>query len=195
MTATEDSDEKTPAAPAEDIAQGFTAGEKLHAVHLTDEELAAARDALPENPGALLGGELPETALDAPVPDAPQLGAVPEDVADPFTWTEFLGAPAGKDAPWEELVGTGPEDAKRPRIVVSPEAFESVAKASSFIPVLEKSPIPRAPRGKVIIAGHFLPEVKTQLQKLSEQRKTSVQNLLGEALNDLFIKYKKPPIA
>ncbi len=195
MTHSQDSDENMPEAPAEDVAQGFSAGEKLHAVRLTDEELDAVRDALPENPGALLGGDLPEAEATVSEPEAALLGAVPEDVANPFTWTEFLGAPADKDAPWEQLVGTGPEDAKKPRIVVSPEAFESVAEASSFIPVLEKSPIPRAPQGKVIIAGHFLPEVKTQLQKLSEQRKTSVQNLLGEALNDLFIKYKKPPIA
>jgi len=45
------------------------------------------------------------------------------------------------------------------------------------------------------IAGHFLAEVAWQLRGLAIERRTTVQALLGEALNDLFQKHGKPEIA
>ena len=45
------------------------------------------------------------------------------------------------------------------------------------------------------IAGHFPVEVSWQLRELAVERRTTVQALLGEALNDLFQKHGKPEIA
>jgi hypothetical protein len=49
--------------------------------------------------------------------------------------------------------------------------------------------------GKKTIAAHFDPAVSRQLKQLGLDRDTSTQALLREALNDLFTKYGKPPIA
>lgn len=55
--------------------------------------------------------------------------------------------------------------------------------------------------GKKYISGHFDPEVWAQLQEIimkrtiAAQKKVSLQELLAEALNDLFKKHGKPPIA
>jgi hypothetical protein len=51
------------------------------------------------------------------------------------------------------------------------------------------------------LTGYFPPAVKLQLLELSLQRKkdtmqrVTIQDLLAEALNDLFAKYGKPEIA
>lgn len=58
---------------------------------------------------------------------------------------------------------------------------------------------PRAPQpgrvGKVSVAGHFAPEVRRQLKRLAADGDTTVQALLGEALNDLFAKHGMAEIA
>lgn len=55
-----------------------------------------------------------------------------------------------------------------------------------------EQPAPRAGagsrRGTKLIGGHFPPEVSTQLRILAAEGQTTVQNLLAEALNDLFVK-------
>ena len=45
------------------------------------------------------------------------------------------------------------------------------------------------------IAAHFPEEVAWQLRQLAVERRSTVQALMGEALNDLFQKYGKPEIA
>lgn len=50
-------------------------------------------------------------------------------------------------------------------------------------------------QGTKAITGHFDPAVSKQLKQLSLDQDSSVQALLAEALNDLFTKYSKPPIA
>jgi hypothetical protein len=45
------------------------------------------------------------------------------------------------------------------------------------------------------IAAHFPPEVAWQLRELAVQRRTTSQALLAEALNMLFERYGKPPLA
>lgn len=45
------------------------------------------------------------------------------------------------------------------------------------------------------IAAHFPEDVAWQLRALAVDRKTTVQNLMAEALNDLFAKYGKPEVA
>jgi hypothetical protein len=49
--------------------------------------------------------------------------------------------------------------------------------------------------GKRQIAAFFEPEVGRALKLLAAEGDTTVQALLSEALNDLFAKHGKPPIA
>ena len=49
--------------------------------------------------------------------------------------------------------------------------------------------------GKVSVAGYFAPEVRRQLRRLAADADTTIQALLGEALNDLFAKHGVPEIA
>jgi hypothetical protein len=48
---------------------------------------------------------------------------------------------------------------------------------------------------KTNITGYFPPAVKKQLRMLAAEHETTIQDLLAEALNDLFAKYGKPEIA
>ena len=50
-------------------------------------------------------------------------------------------------------------------------------------------------RGKKVVSGYFDTEVSKQLKILCVEQDTSLQALLTEALNDLFIKHGKSPIA
>ena len=54
---------------------------------------------------------------------------------------------------------------------------------------------PRTRVGTKQVAAHFPEDVAWQLRALAVDRKTTVQNLLAEALNDLFAKYGKPEVA
>ncbi len=54
---------------------------------------------------------------------------------------------------------------------------------------------PRTRVGTKQVAAHFPEDVAWQLRALAVDRKTTVQNLMAEALNDLFAKYGKPEIA
>ena len=49
--------------------------------------------------------------------------------------------------------------------------------------------------GKRQVAAYFPIPVQKQLKLLMVEHDTTVQNLLAEALNDLFAKYGKPEIA
>ena len=56
--------------------------------------------------------------------------------------------------------------------------------------------LPPSRAGKKALIGYFDPDVSKQLkQMMLDQDRNSVQELLKEALNDLFQKYRKPPIA
>jgi hypothetical protein len=57
------------------------------------------------------------------------------------------------------------------------------------------SPLPPSRQGKKTVAGFFDTAVSTQLKQIGLDRNLTVQDLLTEAINDLFKKYKKPPIA
>ncbi|HEX4772225.1 MAG TPA: ribbon-helix-helix domain-containing protein [Bryobacteraceae bacterium] len=66
--------------------------------------------------------------------------------------------------------------------------------------VLEKTAEPPtfvAPsrRGKIAVTAFYDPDVRMQLKILAAERKTSIQELVTEALNGLFERYGKPPIA
>ena len=49
--------------------------------------------------------------------------------------------------------------------------------------------------GKASVTGYFRPEVRRQLRRLAADADTTIQALLGEALNDLFAKHGLPEIA
>ena len=49
--------------------------------------------------------------------------------------------------------------------------------------------------GRRQIAGFFAPQVGKQLRGLAVERDTTIQALLAEGLNDLFVKHGKPPLA
>ena len=77
--------------------------------------------------------------------------------------------------------------ASEPEKVVAPKPQQPQSSA--------KSEIPPSRVGKKAIAGHFDPVVGKQLRQLALDNDTTVQALLEEALNDLFLKYGKSPIA
>ncbi len=58
-----------------------------------------------------------------------------------------------------------------------------------------RSELPPVRQGKKMISGYFDPAVARQLKQLALDNDSTVQALLGEALNELFIKYNKKPIA
>ena len=48
--------------------------------------------------------------------------------------------------------------------------------------------------GKANVTGYFPPAVKRQLRVLAAEQDTTIQALLGQALNDLFARYGKPEV-
>ena len=87
--------------------------------------------------------------------------------------------------------------------MVKPNALQAVldrAKAS-VEPVESSAPLPdrvtpepiakqssSTRQGTKLIGGHFAPEVSTQLRIIAAEESTTVQSLLAEALDDLFVK-------
>jgi hypothetical protein len=55
--------------------------------------------------------------------------------------------------------------------------------------------LPPSRQGKKAITGYFDPAVSRQLRQLALDKDTTVQALLSEGLNELFIKYGRNPIA
>lgn len=73
-------------------------------------------------------------------------------------------------------------------------------------PVRRKSPkkavrktakveVPPSRSGRVLIGGHFAPEVQTALKIIAAEERTTMQALLTEAINTVFAKRHKPEIA
>jgi hypothetical protein len=55
--------------------------------------------------------------------------------------------------------------------------------------------VPPSREGKKPVTGFFTPEISRQIKKLGLDQDKTMQDLLQEALNDLFRKYDLPPIA
>ena len=77
---------------------------------------------------------------------------------------------------------------------LSPSAEMKVEELSTSTPPKNKHHRPSR-RSTKMIGAHFPREVSTALNILSAEQDTTNQALLAEALNDLFSKYGKPPIA
>lgn len=78
------------------------------------------------------------------------------------------------------------------------QAMLDRAKAGGDTPALEpiatpnaSKPLPAGRQGTKLIGGHFAPEVSTQLRILAAEEGSTVQSLLAEALDDLFVKKGK----
>jgi hypothetical protein len=77
------------------------------------------------------------------------------------------------------------------------------AKAAGDTPATPSSPAAATPakaapsgrQGTKLIGGHFPPEVSTQLRILAAEEGATVQSLLAEALEDLFVKKGKGRVA
>ena len=94
---------------------------------------------------------------------------------------------AKRSADLRKAMLSGAQPAGAPRSAVAGEpTVELVASAESLRPGRE---------GKSNVTGYFPPEVKKQLRLLAAEHDTTIQNLLAEALNDLFSKNGKPEIA
>ena len=81
---------------------------------------------------------------------------------------------------------------------------QSVKKVASVAePMVAVVPVPTAPgrtlspsrEGRVLVGGHFAPEVQTALKIMAAQERTTIQMLLAEAINGLFAKRHMPQIA
>lgn len=94
------------------------------------------------------------------------------------------------------------------------QAVLNHAKAKSEEPAVEKAPATPRPKAKSapaktvpapkatqpgrtgtkLIGGHFPPEVSTQLRIIAAEEDTTIQALLAEALDDLFVKKGKKKV-
>ena len=65
---------------------------------------------------------------------------------------------------------------------------DKTAVATQISEPVSAKPAMNGRKGTKLIGGHFAPEVSTQLRILAAEEGTTVQKLLAEALNDLFVK-------
>lgn len=89
---------------------------------------------------------------------------------------------------------------KRPNLAAVAAAAGSTRRrdpepAPPPTPEAREPATPRTRVGTKQIAAHFPEDVAWQLRALAVERKTTVQNLMAEALNDLFAKHGKPEVA
>lgn len=67
--------------------------------------------------------------------------------------------------------------------------------ATSAAPVTTLKSIAPSRSGRVLIGGHFAPEVQTALKIIAAEERTTIQALLAEGINTVFAKRHKPEIA
>jgi hypothetical protein len=58
----------------------------------------------------------------------------------------------------------------------------------------DQKPVP-ARAGRVLVGGHFAPEVQIALKVIAAEERTTVQALLAEGINTVLAKRGKPEIA
>ena len=59
----------------------------------------------------------------------------------------------------------------------------------------EKTQVNNYRNGRKAITGYFEEEISIQLKQMALDKRCTLQDLLKEAFNDLFLKYNKPPFA
>lgn len=73
-------------------------------------------------------------------------------------------------------------------------AQQAVA-AVEVLPMRAGKRPPGAREGRVLIGGHFAPEVQTALRIIAAEERTTIQALLAEGINTVFATRRKPEIA
>jgi hypothetical protein len=69
------------------------------------------------------------------------------------------------------------------------------AATSAERPAIASRAVPPSRSGRVLIGGHFAPEVQTALKIVAAEERTTMQALLAEGINTVFAKRHKPEIA
>ena len=82
----------------------------------------------------------------------------------------------------------------RAKVAAEPAIPATPAPAPEAEPTGGKPPAP-ARRGTKLIGGHFAPEVSIQLRIIAAEEGATVQSLLAEALDDLFVKKGRSRVA
>ena len=77
----------------------------------------------------------------------------------------------------------------------SPPAQPAPQRESAAAATLNNPHFRPSREGKTNVTGYFPLAVKKQLRILAADRDTTIQELLAEALNDLFAKHGRPEIA
>ena len=75
------------------------------------------------------------------------------------------------------------------------QASARVSPPTAPTPTLPKATTPSSRFGRVLVGGHFAPEVQTALKVIAAEERTTVQALLAEGINTVFAKRHKPEIA
>jgi len=88
-----------------------------------------------------------------------------------------------------------PEQVDSPSPVKTESTSEATTKKTTSPPTTAKSKKPPSRMNTKAITGHFDPNVSKQLKMLAVTQDSSIQELLREAINDLFTKHGKNPIA
>ena len=84
---------------------------------------------------------------------------------------------------------------KKPSLSAALQSANTIKPTIVDIAVKENSDRPKSRQGKKAISGFFDPVVSKQLKQIALDKDTTVQSLLTEALNDLFVKYSYKPLA
>lgn len=88
---------------------------------------------------------------------------------------------------------------RQARTVVEPPVAEAPGRAGDLVTTTVAAPTPKFSRpsrtGRKLIAGHFDPKVAKQLKLLAAEEETTIQALLEEALDLLFVKKGRAALA
>jgi hypothetical protein len=103
-------------------------------------------------------------------------------------------APTRKNLAAALKAESGLADRSAPTLEVA-EAAPTRKPASAIASGIPPNYVPPSRKGKKVISGYFDPEVSKQLKLICLEEDLNVQAALQEALNDLFVKYGKSPIA
>ena len=74
-------------------------------------------------------------------------------------------------------------------------ALQAAAPAAVSLQTSAGKPVPPSRVGRVLIGGHFAPEVQTALKIVAAEERTSIQSLLAEGINAVFARRHKAQIA
>jgi hypothetical protein len=72
---------------------------------------------------------------------------------------------------------------------------QAPARVATSRPTIAPKAAAPSRSGRVLIGGHFAPEVQTALKIVAAEERTTIQALLAEAINTVFAKRHKPEIA